>query len=92
MIVRLIAAAGSVAKPDAGFFRRIVAEASSLPADITYIGDSMRNDVLPALALGLHAIHLARGPWGVVEARWLEAANVRRIRALTELPALIAGG
>ena len=79
----------NVAKPDAGFFHRIVAEAGAPPADITYIGDSMRNDVLPALALGLHAIHLARGPWGVVEARWPEAANVRRIRALVELPALV---
>jgi hypothetical protein len=45
---------------------------------------------LPALAGGLQAIHIARGPWGVVQARWPEAQGLRRIRSLAELPAMLA--
>lgn len=54
------------------------------------IGDRVDNDVLPALAAGLQAIHIARGPWGVVQARWLEAQGLRRVRSLAELPAMLA--
>lgn len=68
----------------------MIAAAGCEPAHITYIGDSIDNDVLPALAAGLQAIHLARGPWGVVQARWPEAQGLRRIRSLAELPALLA--
>ncbi|HEV8390130.1 MAG TPA: HAD-IA family hydrolase [Dongiaceae bacterium] len=85
------AARWNVAKPDPAFFRRIVAEAGCAPGDITYIGDSIDKDVLAAEGAGLRAIHIARGPWGVVEARWPEAQAVRRIHALSELPALIGG-
>ncbi|HKP25007.1 MAG TPA: HAD family hydrolase [Dongiaceae bacterium] len=84
------AASWGVSKPDAGFFRRMIAEAGCDPAHITYIGDSVSNDVLPALAAGLQAIHIARGPWGVVQARWPEAQGLRRIRTLAELPAMLA--
>jgi HAD superfamily hydrolase (TIGR01549 family) len=84
------AASWQVAKPDPGFFRRIIAEAGCDPASITYVGDNVSNDVLPALAAGLQAIHIARGPWGVVHARWPEAQGLRRIRSLSELPALLA--
>lgn len=80
------AASWNVAKPDPGFFRRVIAETGVTPADITYIGDSIDNDVRPALSSGLQAIHIARGPWGVVQARWPEARSVRAIRSLSELP------
>jgi len=83
------AARWHVAKPDPAFFRRILAEAGGRPERITYIGDSIDNDVLPALAAGLQAIHIARGPWGVVQARWPEAHTTRRIRPLAELPSLL---
>jgi FMN phosphatase YigB (HAD superfamily) len=63
-----------------------------MPRDITYIGDSIDNDVLAALAAGLGAIHVARGPWGKVQARWPEARALRSIRSLVELPALLAKG
>jgi len=79
-----------VAKPDPAFFQRLIVEAGCAPAEIVYIGDRVDNDVLPALAAGLQAIHIARGPWGVVQARWPEAEGLRRIRSLTELPALLA--
>ena len=84
------AASWQVAKPDVGFFRRMVAETGGDPAHVTYIGDSVSNDVLPALAAGLQAIHVARGPWGVVQARWPDAEGLRRIRSLAELPAMLA--
>lgn len=81
----------NVAKPDPGFFRRIVAEAGCAPADITYIGDSIQNDALPAMAEGLQAIQIVRGPWGVLQSLWPEAQDVRKIRSLAELASLIDG-
>jgi FMN phosphatase YigB (HAD superfamily) len=79
-----------VAKPDAAFFRRLIAEAGCPPDQIVYIGDRVDNDVLPALAAGLQASHIARGPWGVVQGRWPEAEGLRRTRSLAELPAMLA--
>ncbi|WP_119302467.1 HAD family hydrolase [Dongia deserti] len=67
----------------------MVAEAGCLPAQITYIGDRIDNDVLPALKAGMQAIHIARGPWGVVQVRRPEAQGLRRIRSLAELPAVL---
>jgi FMN phosphatase YigB (HAD superfamily) len=79
-----------VAKPDPAFFQRLIAEAGGTPGEIVYIGDRVDNDVLPALAAGLTAIHIARGPWGVVQAGWPEAQGLPRIRSLAELPAMLA--
>lgn len=80
-----------VAKPDPAFFQHLIAEAGCAPGDIVYVGDRVDNDVLPALKAGLQAIHLARGPWGAVQARWPEAAGLRRIVSLAEMPALLGG-
>lgn len=79
-----------VAKPDPAFFQRLIAEAGCAPGEIVYVGDRVDNDVLPAIAAGLRAIHIARGPWGVVQARWPEAQGLSRIRSLAELPAMLA--
>ena len=79
-----------VAKPDPAFFHRLAEEAGCARDQIVYIGDRVDNDVLPALAAGMQAIHIARGPWGVVQARWPEAQGLRRIRSLAELPELLA--
>ena len=38
--------------------------ADARPAEVAYVGDRADNDVLPALAAGLVAFHLRRGPWG----------------------------
>jgi FMN phosphatase YigB (HAD superfamily) len=32
--------------------------------EAAYVGDRVDNDVLPAAAAGLVAIHIRRGPWG----------------------------
>ena len=57
-------ASWGVRKPDERFFERIVEEARLQPAEIAYVGDRADNDALPALAAGLAAVHLRRGPWG----------------------------
>lgn len=76
-----------VAKPDPEFFRRIVEVASVPPEQIAYVGDRVDNDVLPALAIGMRAVFVRRGPWGVVHAAWPEAALADlRLEGLAELP------
>jgi FMN phosphatase YigB (HAD superfamily) len=79
-----------VAKPDRRFFERIVADAGRPPGEIVYVGDRLDNDILPALAVGMQAVFLRRGPWGYAHARWPEAASIpHRIDTLTELPAVL---
>ncbi|MFE6868286.1 HAD family hydrolase [Kitasatospora sp. NPDC057692] len=54
-----------VAKPDAGFFERVLAWAPGEPHEIVYVGDHPANDVAPAARAGLRAAHLRRGPIGL---------------------------
>jgi FMN phosphatase YigB (HAD superfamily) len=61
-------AAWGVEKPSSGFFQRIVEETAVAPSDIAYVGDHLINDILPARDLGMAAILLRRGPWGVIHA------------------------
>jgi FMN phosphatase YigB (HAD superfamily) len=60
-------ASWGVEKPDPRFFARIVAESGFLPAEIAYVGDRVDNDVIPAAEAGMVAIHLRRGPWGLLQ-------------------------
>ena len=53
-----------VKKPDPAFFARVVELAGCEPAEVAYVGDRVDNDVLPAAAAGLVAVHVRRGPWG----------------------------
>lgn len=54
-------------KPSADFYRRALAAMGDPdPASVTYVGDRVDNDVLPAVAHGLRAVHLRRGPWGIL--------------------------
>ena len=74
-------------KPSAEFFQRIAAECARPASAIAYVGDRVDVDVLPALAGGMVAIHLRRGPWGVVQGRWPEAKQATfRITSLAQLP------
>jgi FMN phosphatase YigB (HAD superfamily) len=66
-------AAWGVSKPDPAFFTRLIAELGLPPGEIAYIGDRVDNDVVPAADAGLVAVHLRRGPWGVIQAAWPEA-------------------
>lgn len=79
-----------VAKPDPAFFTKMVEELGLSPEEVVYVGDRLDNDVLPAQAIGMHAVFIRRGPWGFIHATWPEMGEVRhRIRTLQELPALI---
>ncbi|MFD4946264.1 HAD family hydrolase [Streptomyces sp. NPDC058239] len=53
-----------VAKPDAEFFRRVLAASGAAPHETVYVGDHPANDVFPAKAAGLRPAHIRRGPWG----------------------------
>jgi HAD superfamily hydrolase (TIGR01549 family) len=53
-----------IEKPAREFFARLVSECGRPPAEIAYVGDRVDNDVRPALAAGMTAVHIRRGPWG----------------------------
>ena len=63
-----------VRKPDAGFFERVVDLAGCAASEVAYVGDRVDNDVLPAAAAGLVAVHVRRGPWGRLQLTPPEAA------------------
>jgi FMN phosphatase YigB (HAD superfamily) len=75
-----------VEKPAREFFERIVAETAADRGEIAYVGDRVDNDVVPALAAGMVAVHLRRGPWGYLHEPPPEAL---RAGSLTELPELL---
>lgn len=76
-----------VEKPNAEFFSRIVVETGCEPGDITYVGDRLDNDLLPASRAGMASIWIIRGPWAVVQQGWPEAEQAAsRIRGLAEIP------
>ena len=76
-----------VAKPDPAFFARLVQALDAAPEKIAYVGDRVDNDILPALAAGLVAVHVRRGPWGLLHETPEDAIG---IRSLAELPAVLA--
>lgn len=53
-----------VAKPEPAFFARIADVLVLPPERIAYVGDRVDYDVEPALAAGMVAVHIRRGPWG----------------------------
>jgi FMN phosphatase YigB (HAD superfamily) len=75
-----------VAKPDPAFFARMKHELGAPANRIAYVGDRVDNDVLPAHRAGMVAVHLRRGPWGIIHAGWAEAAEADiRLDSLSEL-------
>jgi FMN phosphatase YigB (HAD superfamily) len=75
-----------VEKPAAGFFARVVDASGFAAGDVAYVGDRVDNDVEPALAAGMVAVHIRRGPWGYLHD---PPAGAIRIRTLDELPAAL---
>jgi HAD superfamily hydrolase (TIGR01662 family) len=73
-------------KPDPAFFAGLVGLAGMTPHEVAYVGDRVDNDVLPALAAGMAAVHLRRGPWGMLQPTPPEAAS---IESLSELAAVL---
>jgi HAD superfamily hydrolase (TIGR01509 family) len=76
-----------VRKPDPRFFEHVVALARAEPDKVAYVGDRVDNDVLPARAAGLVAVHVRRGPWGRLQRA---PAGVPVIDSLAELPGALA--
>ena len=71
-----------VSKPSPEFFTRIADELELSPREIAYVGDRVDNDVAPALAAGMTAVHIRRGPWGYLHET---PCGARRIDSLLEL-------
>ncbi|MGW4516442.1 HAD family hydrolase [Streptomyces sp. NPDC004393] len=82
-----------VAKPQAGFFERVLEVAQAAPAETLYVGDHPANDVFPARRAGLRTAHLRRGPWGCLWADDPEvvAAADWQIDSLTQLITILEG-
>jgi HAD superfamily hydrolase (TIGR01549 family) len=81
-------ASWGVEKPSPAFFERAVAEAGYEPGAVAYVGDRIDNDIVPAAAAGLVAVHVRRGPWGYLQPGREHAAI--RIDSLAELPEALA--
>jgi FMN phosphatase YigB (HAD superfamily) len=75
-----------VEKPAPEFFDRVALEAGRASTDIAYVGDRVDNDVLPAKRAGMVAVHIRRGPWGVLHDGAVADAQ---IESLDELPAAL---
>jgi len=84
--VELIGSSGrwKIEKPAPGFFEQIVAEAALPPEEIAYVCDRVDNDVEPALAAGMVAVHIRRGPWGYLHEPPSEAIQIRDLRELPD--------
>ncbi len=63
-----------VRKPDPAFFERVASLMGHAPTELAYVGDRVDNDVLPAAAAGMVAVHIRRGPWGRLQRTPPEAA------------------
>ena len=76
-----------VEKPSPEFFARIVSESGFEAGELAYVGDRVDNDVAPARAAGMLAVHVRRGPWGYLHDP--SGAHVR-VGSLAELPDRLA--
>jgi HAD superfamily hydrolase (TIGR01549 family) len=75
-----------VAKPDPAFFTHALALMGDPPAgSVAYVGDRVDNDVLPALAAGMRAVWLRRGPWGLIQQLPAGEQPILAVATLTEL-------
>ena len=77
-----------VRKPDPAFFEKVVALMECRVDEVAYVGDRVDNDVLPAAAAGLVAVHVRRGPWGRLQTSPPEAALA--LDDLASLPEALA--
>jgi FMN phosphatase YigB (HAD superfamily) len=86
--VDLVGSSGGwgVEKPSPEFFARMVASTGCEPREVAYVGDRVDNDVEPALAAGMIAVHLRRGPWGYLHE---PPAAALRAASLSELPRVL---
>ncbi|SCF29037.1 HAD family hydrolase [Micromonospora mirobrigensis] len=80
-----------VTKPAAAFFERVVRAGGGDPSTILYVGDRPDNDARPAMAAGMPACLIRRGPWGhILDDPAVAQRCLFRIGSLDELPGLVA--
>lgn len=73
-------------KPSKAFFAHVLELAGEVPKRVAYVGDRVDNDVVPAKAAGMLAVHLRRGPWGYLQDPVPADMSLKSLDAL--LPAL----
>jgi FMN phosphatase YigB (HAD superfamily) len=74
-----------VEKPAPAFFERIVSECGVDASAIAYVGDRVDNDIEPALAAGMVAVHVRRGPWGLLHEPPPAALAIDSLEELPEM-------
>jgi FMN phosphatase YigB (HAD superfamily) len=80
-----------VQKPATEFFERCAQIADVLPDHVLYVGDRIDNDMRPAIAFGMRAAFLRRGPWGHIQQDDETLARCLFVLDdLESLPALVA--
>ncbi len=85
--VMAMSGALGVAKPDPGFFARILSLLGNPPpGEVAYVGDRIDNDVVPSRAAGMRAVWLRRGPWSLLAEDTGGAAHLV-VTSLAELAA-----
>lgn len=78
-------------KPDRLFFERVADAVPFGNDEILYVGDRVDNDLRPAVAAGMQAVLVHRGPWATIQWNTVEARELPtfRIESLMELPEAI---
>ena len=91
--VDLVVSSGTLgaAKPSPDFFTRACAVAGVEARRCVSVGDRVDNDVVPALAVGMTAVHVRRGPWGMLyrDDPALQHPRAHQVGGLAELPTLL---
>lgn len=71
-------------KPSPAFFDAVMERLGAAAADISYVGDRIDNDIVPAARAGMRPVRLRRGPWGYLSGAGSELA-VLTVGSLSEL-------
>ncbi|MFC9892080.1 HAD family hydrolase [Nocardia sp. NPDC127579] len=81
-----------VEKPSIEFFEKVVEVAPCDAHEVVYVGDRIENDIAPAKAVGMRTAYIQRGPWGWIQRKKPEVAELSdwMIHDLTELTAIAA--
>ncbi|MFD7234240.1 HAD family hydrolase [Streptomyces syringium] len=79
-------------KPDPAFFVRVAAAVPFDPRETLYVGDRLDNDIRPAVAAGMKAALIRRGPWGTIQQHDPEVSHITamHIDTLMEIPEKVA--